>query len=119
MLAPHIEALSPMVYPSHFANGFMGYEKPGDHADIVAIGTKRAVEEVKAVGAKTVVRSWVQAFPWKTTTFGPQYIADQIREAKVGGGVGWLAWNSGGEYGATFYAVPPVSAAKKAVVASK
>lgn len=116
MLAPHIEALSPMVYPSHFATGFMGYEKPGDHADIVAIGTKRAVEEVKAVGAKTVVRSWVQAFPWKTTSFGPQYIADQIREAKVGGGVGWLAWNSGGEYGATFYAVPP---AKKAVVASK
>jgi hypothetical protein len=94
----------------------MGYEKPGDHADIVAIGTKRAVEEVKAVGAKTVVRSWVQAFPWKTSSFGPQYIADQIREAKVGGGSGWLAWNSGGEYNATFYAVPPP---KKAVVASK
>lgn len=115
MLAPHIEALSPMVYPSHFAEGFMGYSKPGDHADIVAVGTKRAIEEVRAVGAKTVVRPWVQAFPWKTTSFGPVYIADQIKEASRGGGVGWLAWNSGGEYGATFYAVPP----KKQLVASK
>jgi hypothetical protein len=115
LLAPHIEALSPMVYPSHFADGFMGYAKPGDHADVVAVGTKRALEEIKASGTKVVVRPWVQAFPWKTTSFGPQYIADQIKEAKNGGGVGWLAWNSGGEYGATFYAVP----AKKTLVASK
>lgn len=115
MLAPHIEALSPMVYPSHFADGFNGYEKPGDHADVVAIGTKKAVDEIKAISGKTVIRPWVQAFPWKTTSFGPQYIADQIKEAKNGGGVGWLAWNSGGEYGATFVAVPP----QKTVVATK
>ncbi len=118
MLAPHIEALSPMVYPSHFATGFNGYEKPGDHADVVAIGTKKALEEVKAVGANVVIRSWVQAFPWHTTSFGSQYIADQIAEAKKGGGVGWLAWNSGGEYGATFAAVP-VAQVKKPLVASK
>src|SRR5262249_46507556 len=41
-LAPFIEAVSPMVYPSHFADGFNGYEHPGDHADVVAIGTKKA-----------------------------------------------------------------------------
>lgn len=106
MLAPHIEALSPMVYPSHFADGFHGYEKPGDHPDVVAIGTKRAVEEIAATGAKVVVRPWVQAFPWHTTVFGAPYVAEQIVHAKGGGGVGWLAWNSGGEYGATFGAVP-------------
>jgi hypothetical protein len=115
LLAPYMEAVSPMVYPSHFADGFNGYAKPGDHPDVVAIGTKRAVEEIKASGAKTVVRPWVQAFPWKTSTFGPQYIGDQIKEAKNGGGSGWLAWNSGGEYGATFYAVP----LKKTLVAAK
>jgi hypothetical protein len=114
-LAPYIEAISPMVYPSHFADGFNGYEHPGDHADVVAIGTKRAVAEIEASGKKVVVRPWVQAFPWKTTVFGSAYVADQIKEAKNGGGVGWLAWNSGGEYGATFGAVP----IKKTVVASK
>lgn len=105
MLAPHVEALSPMVYPSHFAVGFQGYEKPGDHPDIVAIGTKKAVEEVEAIGAKTVIRPWVQAFPFRTTSFGTGYVREQMIEAKKGGGVGWLAWNSGGEYGATLAAV--------------
>jgi len=115
LLAPHIEALSPMVYPSHFADGFNGYEKPGDHADIVGIGTKKAIQEIEGAGLKVPVRPWVQAFPWKTTTFGAAYVADQIKEAKKVGGIGWLAWNSGGEYGATFGAVP----AKKTVVAMK
>ncbi len=106
MLAPHIEALSPMVYPSHFADGFHGYAKPGDHPVVVAIGTKRAVEEVLAANQKVVVRPWVQAFPWHTSVFGASYVAEQIVHAKGGGGVGWLAWNSGGEYGATYSAVP-------------
>jgi hypothetical protein len=118
-LAHHIEALSPMVYPSHFADGFHGFEKPGDHPEIVGIGTKRALEEIaaagKTVGPQVVVRSWVQAFPWHTTSFGSKYVADQIASAKQAGGTGWLAWNSGGEYGATFAAVPkkPVVVAKK------
>ena len=85
-------------------------------ADVVAIGTKKFADEVKAVGANVVIRPWVQAFPWKTTSFGAKYIADQISEAKKGGGIGWLAWNSGGEYGATFGAVP---VAKKPVLAQK
>jgi hypothetical protein len=110
MLAPHIEALSPMVYPSHFAEGFNGFANPGDHAEVVAIGTKRAIDEIKAAGAEVVVRSWVQAFPWRTTTFGAPYVAAQIEQARIAGGVGWLAWNSGGEYGATFAAVPLTSA---------
>ena len=70
---------------------------------------------MKAVGANIVIRPWVQAFPFRTTVFGPQYISDQIKEAKIAGGSGWLAWNSGGEYGATFFAVPP----KKTTVAAK
>lgn len=115
MLAPHIEALSPMVYPSHFAPGFNGYEKPGDHADIVGIGTKRAIDELAAAGVNVPVRPWVQAFPWKTTSFGAAYVRDQIAEGKKVGGIGWLAWNSGGEYGATFGAVP----AKKPTLAAK
>jgi hypothetical protein len=106
-LGPNIEALSPMVYPSHFADGFNGYEIPGDHADIVGIGTQHALDMLAKAGASNVVvRSWVQAFPYKSPHFGAPYVADQIKSAKEVGGVGWLAWNSGGEYGATYAAVP-------------
>ncbi len=108
-LGKEVEALSPMVYPSHFGVGFQGFEVPGDHPEIVAIGTKRAIDTLHEVGAdNVVVRSWVQAFPWKSPHFGAPYIADQIKEAGKGGGIGWLAWNSGGEYGATYAAVPPL-----------
>ncbi|MFI5301476.1 MAG: putative glycoside hydrolase [Polyangiales bacterium] len=102
LLGPEIEALSPMVYPSHFADGFNGYEVPGAHADIVGIGTRKAIEMMKARSPKVVVRPWVQAFPYKSPGYGSGYIADQIASAAHVGGVGWLAWNSGGEYGATF-----------------
>ncbi len=61
---------------------------------------------MKSIPSTTVIRPWVQAFPWKSPNFGSAYIAEQIRESKNGGGVGWLAWNSGGEYGATFQALP-------------
>jgi len=107
-LGPNIEALSPMVYPSHFDPGFQGMEIPGDHPEIVAIGTNKAIETLKSAGiTNVVVRPWVQAFPWKSPHFGTAYVFEQIQQAKVGGGVGFLAWNSGGEYGATFAAVMP------------
>lgn len=105
-LGKHVEALSPMVYPSHFSDGFEGYEIPGDHPEIVGIGTKRAIDTLVGAGAdNVVVRPWVQAFPWKSPHFGWPYVMEQMKQAKVGGGVGYLSWNSGGEYGATFAAV--------------
>ena len=106
-LGTEVEALSPMVYPSHFGEGFNGYAIPGDHPDIVAIGTRRALDTLHKAGIDdVVVRPWVQAFPYKSPHFGAPYIAEQIKEGKNGGGIGFLAWNSGGEYGATFAATP-------------
>jgi hypothetical protein len=104
-LAPFVEALSPMVYPSHFAPGFSGFDEPGDHPELVRIGTSQAMSVAAAANPQVVMRPWVQAFPWKSPHFGIAYILDQIREAKVGGGLGFLAWNSGGEYGATLAAM--------------
>jgi hypothetical protein len=116
LLGPEIEALSPMVYPSHFSEGFNGYEVPGAHADIVGIGTRKAIEAMKEKAPKVVVRPWVQAFPYRSPGYGSGYIADQIASSAHNGGVGWLAWNSGGEYAATFGATA-MRAAKETVAA--
>ena len=40
LLGPECEALSPMVYPSHYDKGFMGFEIPGNHPELVGVGTK-------------------------------------------------------------------------------
>ena len=67
MLAPVCEAISPMLYPSHYSDGYLGYEHPGDHPEVIGVGTKASVVKLPK-GSKTVIRSWLQAFPWRAPT---------------------------------------------------
>jgi hypothetical protein len=93
------DAISPMVYPSHYDKGYRGWSNPADHPEIVGIGTKGAVDQVQKANGTTVVRSWIQAFAWLTTVYTPKYVVDQTKEAEKNGGVGWLLWNPNGDYG--------------------
>jgi hypothetical protein len=110
VLAPEAEAFSPMVYPSHYATGFYGWENPGDHPEIVGIGVKGSLDQIKAADQTkplAVVRPWIQAEDYKTTTYSPQYLKDEIRTSNENGGTGWLMWNPSQEYGFAWAAVPP------------
>jgi hypothetical protein len=108
MLGPEVEALMPMVYPSHYDKGFYGWAEPGNHPEIVAIGTKAAVEKLdKAQVASAVIRPWLQAFMWRSPEYGPRYLAQETVEAGKGGGVGWVMWNPGGSYWDAWNALPP------------
>jgi hypothetical protein len=109
------DAISPMVYPSHYDKGYNGWEHPGDHPEIVGIGTKGAVAQLAAVGSKTVVRSWIQAFPWHCNVFSPSYIVSQTKSAEANGGRGWLLWSPSCEYGYAWqgYAVSSATSSAK------
>ncbi len=108
-LATEAEALSPMVYPSHYTPGYRGFAEPGNHPEIVGIGTKAAVAKLKAAkNDTTVVRSWLQASGWKSTNYGPDYLAKEAKSAEANGGVGWLLWNPGCDYNAAWRAFPVV-----------
>ena len=114
VLGKECEALSPMVYPSHYAEGYRGFAVPGNHPEIVGIGTKATVEQLKAAKAEgTVVRSWLQAFAWKTPAYGPKYLVAEAKHAESSGGVGWLMWSPGCEYGAAWTGFPPIHAKKR------
>jgi hypothetical protein len=116
-LGAFVEAVSPMVYPSHFEKGFNGYAEPGDHPAVVGLGTKEAVDVLRKAGSTAVVRSWIQAFPLRTSSYGSAYVAGEIEQAKAAGGSGWLAWNAGGYYTEVFVASsqqkPPVLVAAR------
>jgi hypothetical protein len=112
VLAPECEAFSPMVYPSHYATGFYGWENPGDHPEIVGIGVKGSIDQIKGADQSkplAVVRPWIQAEDYKTTTYSPKYLQDEIRTSNEAGGTGWLMWNPSQEYGFAWAAVPPRS----------
>jgi hypothetical protein len=104
------EALSPMIYPSHYAPGWNGFEIPGNHPEIIGIGTRAALGKLKAGHvAGTVIRPWLQASSYKTPNYGPQYIRDEIKSAESSGAVGWLMWDPGNSYWAVWGALPKVA----------
>jgi hypothetical protein len=109
MLARECEALAPMVYPSHYPKGFLGFQEPGAHPELVRIGVGHLVEMTRAIrrNTGTVIRPWIQGMPYHAPSFGPGYVAEQIGHARKAGAAGWMVWNPTQDYGATWRAVAP------------
>ncbi len=112
VLASEAEAVSPMVYPSHYARGWNGFAEPGAHPEIIGIGTKAALEKLRAGHVKSsIVRPWLQASSYKTPNYGPQYVLDEIKSAEASGAVGWLFWDPANSYWPVWKGLPRVDTA--------
>jgi len=95
-IAPHVDVLCPMFYPSHFPRGFLGMLRPGDYPrKIVELSTKRIR---KRTGKP--VRPWIQGF-W----YQPEDISAQIDGIINAALDSWAVWNPTGRYGPTYRAL--------------
>ena len=91
-----VDVLSPMVYPSHYSPGWLGYGDPNDHpGPVVADALAGAVR----MNPAAILRPWLQAFYYTPTQIGAE-----ISEASSDG-YGWMLWNAGGNYNPS--ALPP------------
>jgi hypothetical protein len=107
LLAAECEALSPMVYPSHYRAGYQGFEVPGNHPEIVGISTRKILEQLRGhVESMPVVRPWLQAASFNSPDYGPAWVAAEVRHAEGAGATGWLMWNPTQTYTVTWRAVP-------------
>ncbi|MFP3881341.1 MAG: putative glycoside hydrolase [Actinomycetota bacterium] len=80
-----VDVLSPMVYPSHYSDGWLGFEDPNDHPyDVTsdAIG-----DAMSRMWDDSTLRPYLQAFWWNN-----QQIRRSIQAAEDAG-VGWMLWN--------------------------
>jgi hypothetical protein len=92
-----LEVVSPMLYPSHFEDGFDRVDRPVDYPHyFVSQGCARVQELARAHGV--VVRPWIQAFDYRVEGFDDAYVTEQLHGARDGGARGWLLWNSAGRY---------------------
>ncbi len=89
-LSRQLDAVSPMVYPSHYSDGWLGFADPNDHPYAV---TADAIDDsLPRLAPGAVLRPWLQGFWWTSA---------QIREsiqAAEDRGVGWIIWNAAGNY---------------------
>ena len=99
-LAPYLDVLSPMLYPSTFADGLPGLAEYGNAIafpyEIVHKSTLKAVERLKAVNPTLEVRPWIQDFSdyaFDGRTYTPLEIRRQMEGARQAGGRGWLVWD--------------------------
>lgn len=95
-IAPNVDVICPMLYPSHFPKGFLGKQHPGESPfEIMELSTKRMQ---KRTGKK--IRPWIQGF-W----YAPEDINAQIDGLCQADTSSWSVWNPSGNYSATYGAI--------------
>ncbi len=95
-IAPHVDVICPMLYPSHFPTGFLGKKNPGEYPqEIMELSLKR----MKSRTGK-IIRPWVQGFWYK-----PGDINAQLDGLSVSGTTSWSVWNPTGNYSTTYRAL--------------
>lgn len=102
-----LDAVCPMVYPSHYGPGVFGLDVPDakPYETILAAMTD-SVEELMAVREeeRAVVRPWLQAFTasWVDgyISYGGAEIRAQIQAVYDAGYEEWILWNAANRYSA-------------------
>jgi len=110
---PYFDAIAPMVYPSHYFPGFIGYQNPGAHPyEVIKYSMDRAVARLKEYAAsaatstppvRATLRPWFQDFD-----LGADYDAAMVRSeiqawddaasSTPAYSSGWMIWNAGNNY---------------------
>lgn len=96
-LAPYIDVVYPMVYPSHFNEGFAGYKKPGDEPYYFVHESVKLFQNLVA-DYPVVVRPWLQAFPYKVSRYDGEYVGKEVAAAREDGVNSFSLWNAGNNY---------------------
>jgi hypothetical protein len=108
-LAPHVDVLLPMVYPSHYPRGAFGVDRPNaEPYKVVYAATARARERNEALGiAGESVRPWLQAFTLGEPAYGADHVTAQKKAVYDAGFEGWVLWHPGSKYEAFAAALEP------------
>jgi hypothetical protein len=96
-LSPYVDYLCPMVYPSTFESGNLGYDNPDMYPyGVIYRSTLQAIGRSQAR-----VRPWLQHYSLRGTVYDYQRLLAQkvaAQAAEPHGAQGWTFWNAGGKY---------------------
>lgn len=108
IMGQHADYVYPMVYPSHFVFGELGFENPGAHPfEIVDFSMQKVKDQLIGPASRAKVRPWLQDFTliWVPDQYIVRYGKDEVRaqidaaEKNLASGVsGWALWDSDNDY---------------------
>jgi hypothetical protein len=95
-LARYVDAIYPMVYPSHYRSGEHGLDDPSGAPGLTVARSLRDFRKaLRGRDAKLI--PWLEDFSLGRTRT-PEEVQEQIDAARRGGAEGFLLWNPLGEY---------------------
>jgi hypothetical protein len=100
LLAPWVDVICPMYYPSHFEQHFLAQNPPELRPwRIYFFGTLRAARISRG---QAVIRPYVQAFflnvSYDRKYYNPDYVRRQVEGVRAAGSGGLTYWNNSGRY---------------------
>jgi hypothetical protein len=103
-MAPFLDAIYPMVYPSHYVSGEYGIVDPDSRPGTTVAYSLRDFRE-KLRGRKAKVIPWLQDFSLGRT-YTLSDVQDQIQAARLEHSKGFMLWNAAGVYTPKALATP-------------
>ena len=95
-VAPYVDFVCPMIYPSHFPPGHLKLKRPGEHPyRIIYDSCMRGLKRLEGKRAK--MRPWLQDFKLGGA-YDRQMIIDQIQAARDAKVFGFSLWNARNVY---------------------
>ncbi len=109
--APYFDYIAPMVYPSHYPSGFMGYQKVNDYPyEIVKYSMDTGVKRLEDMANSTTtviggrgtvskdqLRPWLQDNDYPVH-YTPEMVRTQIQATYDAGLTSWMLWDAGNTY---------------------
>ncbi len=98
-IVPYVDYISPMVYPSHFADGWSGYQNPAEYPyEVIYETMNSAKQRLIAIGDDPQkIRPWLQDFSLGYS-YGISEVQAQMQGVIDSGLNSWMMWNASNKY---------------------
>lgn len=97
---PYFDAIAPMVYPSHYAKNYMGFDNAAEHPYEVVYNEMTLAREkyLKLSLPKSSLRTWIQDFDLGGVDYGVEEVQDQIKASYDAGINSYMVWDPKNTY---------------------
>lgn len=109
LIAPEVDALAPMLYPSHFWNGSYGMAVPAEKPyEVIYRALSDGIAKLDAVGIdRSKIRPWFQDFDLLGVPYDAAKVRAQIQAAADLGVYSWMMWDPRNDYTDEVYILEP------------